>query len=40
VVAAQLMDGHFTIETDEPHVKVAWRLTARRPESRKEEGKK
>jgi hypothetical protein len=40
VVAAQLMDGHFTIETDEPHVKVAWRLTGRRPKSRKEEGKK
>jgi hypothetical protein len=36
LVAAQLMDGHFTIETDEPHVKVAWRLTGRLLEVRKE----
>jgi hypothetical protein len=27
-VAAQLVDGRFTIATDEPHVKVAWRVTA------------
>jgi hypothetical protein len=26
-VAAQLIDGRFTIATDEPHVKVAWRVT-------------
>jgi hypothetical protein len=26
-VAAELMDGRFTIATDEPHVKVAWRVT-------------
>jgi hypothetical protein len=31
-VAAELMDGRFTIETDEPHVKVAWRVTGRRPQ--------
>ena len=31
-VAAQLVDGRFTIATDEPHVKVAWRVTGRRIE--------
>src|SRR5262245_55930578 len=31
-VAAQLVDGRFTIATDEPHVKVAWRVTGRRTE--------
>jgi hypothetical protein len=36
-VAAQLVDGRFTIETDEPHVKVAWRVTGRRPQSGLEE---
>ena len=30
-IAAELMDGRFTIETDEPHVKVAWRLASRSP---------
>lgn len=35
-IAAQLVDGRFTIETDEPYVKVAWRVSGRRPESRKE----
>jgi hypothetical protein len=35
-IAAQLVDGRFTIETDEPHVKVAWRVTGRRPQPRKE----
>ena len=42
-VAAQLVDGRFTIATDQPHVKVAWRVTGRRterdpqpPESRRE----
>ncbi len=29
-IAAELMDGRFTIATDEPHVKVAWRVTATR----------
>jgi hypothetical protein len=38
-IAAQLVDGRFTIETDEPHVKVAWRVTGRRPEFRKEDKK-
>jgi hypothetical protein len=27
-VRSELEGGQFTIETDEPHVKVAWRLTA------------
>lgn len=31
VIAAELQDGRFTIETDEPHVKVAWRVSGRRP---------
>ena len=26
-VTAELEDGRFTIATDEPHVKVAWRVT-------------
>jgi hypothetical protein len=30
VIAAQLVDGRFTIATDQPHVKVAWRLFDRR----------
>jgi len=30
-VTGELKDGRFTIHTDEPHVKVAWRLTGRRP---------
>ena len=25
-IAAELIDGRFTIATDEPHVKVAWRI--------------
>ena len=29
-VTGELKDGRFTIRTDEPHVKVAWRLTGRR----------
>jgi hypothetical protein len=37
-VAAQLVDGRFTIETDEPHVKVAWRVTGRRPQPQSKEG--
>jgi hypothetical protein len=32
-VTAELADGRFTIRTDEPHVKVAWRITGRRPSS-------
>ena len=30
-VTGELRDGRFTIHTDEPHVKVVWRLTGRRP---------
>jgi hypothetical protein len=37
-IAAELMDGRFTIATDEPHVKVEWRVTGgRTPDSRTEE---
>ena len=36
-IAALLVDGRFTIETDEPHVKVASRVTGRRPHARTEE---
>jgi hypothetical protein len=28
-VVAELTEGRFTIETDEPHVRVAWRATAK-----------
>jgi hypothetical protein len=28
-VVAELMEGRFTIETDEPHVRVAWRARVR-----------
>jgi hypothetical protein len=30
-VTAELERGRFTIRTDEPHLKVGWRLTGRRP---------
>jgi hypothetical protein len=30
VVAEEIADDRFTIATDEPHVKVAWRVTALR----------
>jgi hypothetical protein len=33
-VTAELKDGRFTIETDRPHVKVAWRIRGRRPTDR------
>ena len=36
-VAAELMDGRFTIATDEPHVKVAWRVRSQRPQPRGKE---
>jgi hypothetical protein len=29
-IAAELSDGRFTISTDEPHVKVAWRVSGQR----------
>jgi len=38
-IAAELMDGRFTIATDEPHVKVAWRVTSRGPQPRSKEEK-
>jgi len=28
-VTGELKDGRFAIETNEPHVKVAWRITSR-----------
>ena len=37
VIGAELIDGRFTIATDEPHVKVAWRVTGRRPQPRTKE---
>jgi hypothetical protein len=30
-ITAELRDGRFTIATEQPHVKVAWRLIGRRP---------
>jgi hypothetical protein len=33
-VTAELEDGRFTIATDQPHVKVAWRIRGRRPNGR------
>jgi hypothetical protein len=33
VVADEIVDGRFTIATAEPHVKVAWRVTALRETS-------
>ena len=32
-VAVEIADGRFTIATDEPHVKVSWRVTALRGET-------
>jgi hypothetical protein len=29
-ITAELEDGRFTIATDQPHVKVAWRISGRR----------
>jgi hypothetical protein len=36
-VSGGLKDGRFVIETDEPHVKVAWRITGRTEQPRQEE---
>lgn len=30
-LVTELEGGRFTIRTDQPHVKVAWRITGRRP---------
>jgi hypothetical protein len=32
-VTGEFRDGRFTVRTDEPHVKVAWRIRGRRPAS-------
>jgi hypothetical protein len=42
-LSAELKEGRFAIETDEPHVKVAWRVSGRlpaghRPHRQQEEG--
>lgn len=36
-ITGPLRDGRFTIATDQPHVKVAWRLTGHRPIDNSEE---
>jgi hypothetical protein len=36
-LVAELWDGRFTIASDRPHVKVAWRLTGHRPHRQQEE---
>ena len=33
-VTAELENGRFTIATDQPHVKVAWRISRRKEEQR------
>ena len=33
-VTAELQNGHFTIATDQPYVKVAWRISRRKEDSR------
>ena len=35
-IAAELREGRFTIATDQPHVKVAWRITGH-PQHQEEE---
>jgi hypothetical protein len=36
-VTAELEDGRFTIATDKPHVKVAWRIAGHRQDRHQEE---
>jgi hypothetical protein len=36
-ITAELEDGRFTIATDQPHVKVAWRVTGHPPHQRQKE---
>ena len=36
-VTAELEDGRFTIATDQPHVKVGWRVTGRSRHRQQEE---
>jgi hypothetical protein len=33
-VTSELEDGRFTIATDQPHVKVAWRISHRKEEQK------
>jgi hypothetical protein len=33
-VTAELSEGRFTIATDQPHVKVAWRISRQKEESK------
>ena len=33
-ITAELNNGQFTIATDQPHVKVAWRISRRKEESK------
>ena len=33
-LTAELREGRFTIATDQPHVKVAWRISRRKEESK------
>jgi len=35
-VVGRLIDGRFTIATEEPHVKVAWRISARGRDNKEE----
>jgi hypothetical protein len=32
-VTAELRNGRFTIQTDQPHIKVFWRISRRKEES-------
>ena len=36
-LSAELKGGRFAIATDEPHVKVAWRITGRKEQTQEEE---
>ena len=36
-LSAELKGGRFAIETDEPHVKVAWRIAGRKKQTQEEE---
>jgi len=36
-ITAELEDGRFTIATDQPHVKVAWRVTGHPPHRQQKE---
>jgi hypothetical protein len=37
-VAEEIVDDRFTVATDQPHVKVAWRVTALRDKKRTRDG--